>query len=94
MVASHVLWKRAGLRVIEDGGRHWSRGAWLLATPPALPPGAPPLDPRHELLDAIVPLARLYFQCGQCPRLRGHGNVPTSTLKDEGEIGLGRELQS
>ena len=53
-----------------------------------------PLDPRHKLLDAIIPLARLYLQRGLCPRLGGHGNVPAPTLQDEGEIGLGGELQS
>src|SRR5438132_11013561 len=93
-VTSQVLWKCEALRVIEDGERRRSRGAWWLATPPALPPRAPPLHSRHELLDAIIPLARLDVQRGRCPGLCGHRNVPAPTLKDEGEIGLGRELQS
>src|SRR6266480_810172 len=42
-----------GLRFVEDGERRRSGRAWLLATPPALPPGAP-LHPRHKLLDAII----------------------------------------
>src|SRR5919108_5041627 len=43
-----------GLGLVEDGERRWARGAWWRALPPALPPGAPPLDSRHELLDAII----------------------------------------
>ena len=80
------------LRFVEDGERRRSGRAWLLTPPPALPPGAPSLHPRHKLLDAVIPLARLYIQRGRCPRLCGHGNVSTPTLKDEGEVGLGREL--
>src|SRR5438132_4396375 len=94
IMASRVLPACAGLLVINDGERCRSRGIGLLAPPPAPPPGAPPLDARHKLPDAIIPLARLYFQRGLCPRLCGHGNVPASTLQDKGEIGLGRELQS
>src|SRR5262245_4228617 len=93
-VTPQVLWKREALRVIEDGERHRSRGAWRLATPPALQPGASPLHARHELLDAIIPLARLYIQGGLCPRRRGYSDVPAPALEDEGQIGLGRELQS
>ena len=80
--------------MIEDRERRRSGSAWLLAPPPALPPRAMPLDPCHKLLDAIIPLARLYLQRGRCPRFRGHGNVSASPLKDEREIGLGRELQA
>src|SRR2546423_14926502 len=81
-VTSQVLWKCEALRVIEDGERRRSRGAWWRATPPALPPRAPPLHSRHELLDAIIPLARLDIQRGRCPRLCSHGNVPAPTLKE------------
>jgi hypothetical protein len=83
-----------GLRLIEDGERRWPRWACWLAPPPALPPRASSLDPRHKLLDAIIPLARLYIQRGRCSRFRGYSNVPTPALKDDAEVGLGHKLQS
>src|SRR6266568_7381073 len=89
-VPQHI---REGLRVIENGERSRSGRAWPLAGPPALPPGATPVHPRHELLDGIVPLAGLQFQCRLCARLRGHGDVPSTALEDQAEIGLGRDLQ-
>ena len=52
------------------------------------------MDPRHKLLDAIIPLAGLYFQRGLGSRFRGHGDVTAPALQDDAEIGLRRELQS
>jgi hypothetical protein len=51
-------------------------------------------SPLIALAPDETPLARLYVQGGLGSGLRGHGNMPAPTLKDEGEIGLGHELQS